>query len=323
MKLLEVRNLHITFDTPQGPLRAVRGVSFELQEGECLGLVGESGCGKSVTALSLMGLLPPIAHLEGDVFWKEENITKWNKTQWQNFRGAEAAMIFQEPGRSFDPLTTVESNFRETFLAHKPNMSKSEIHKATLELLEQVKIPEPLRRLKNYPHQFSGGMLQRLMIALALAHRPRLLLADEPTTALDVTIQNQIIQLLKELQQQYRLTIIFITHNLALLKNFAHRILVLYNGLVLEEGSTEDLLHHPRHPYSQLLIDSLIKRGDRHENRPLPATQGQPPDPLLTLPGCPFATRCPLKEEACTESLPELENQLRCLVVNRGNHARG
>ncbi len=321
MKLLEVKNLQVSFHTSQGKLRAVRGVDFDLEAGECLGLVGESGCGKSVTALSLLGLLPGIAEVQGEILWQGQKVTQWDQKKWRDFRGKEAAMIFQEPGRSFDPLTTVEANFREALLAHRPEMPKAEIRRVTLDLLYQVKIPDPERRLGNYPHQFSGGMLQRLMIALALVHRPSLLLADEPTTALDVTIQNQIIQLLKELQQNYRLSIIFITHNLALLKNFAHRIIVLYNGLVMEEGATDELLYRPRHPYSRLLLDSLIKRGDRHESRPLPSVQGQPPDPLLVVPGCPFAARCPLREDACEQSLPELKNRLRCAVINRGEHA--
>jgi len=321
MKLLEVKHLKISFETHQGTLHAVRDFSFDLYEGECLGLVGESGCGKSVTALSLLGLLPNTARVEGQILWRGQGVLSWNQVQWQSFRGSDAAMIFQEPGRSFDPLTTVESNFRETILAHHPKESKEEIRRRTLEMLQQVRIEQPEKRLKNFPHQFSGGMLQRLMIALALVNRPRLLIADEPTTALDVTIQAQIIQLLNNLKNELKLSIIFITHNLALLKGFAQRIIVLYNGLVMEEGDTEQILKSPRHPYTQLLIQSLIRRQDRHEFKTFPEIQGQPPDPLRLLPGCPFSTRCSLKQPGCEQHLPELKNNLRCSVINGKDHA--
>lgn len=321
MRMLQVNGLHVDFDTHQGKLEAIRELSFELEEGECVGLVGESGCGKSVTALSLLNLLPPTAKISGDIRWLGESVSGWDHRRWRNFRGAEAAMIFQEPGRSFDPLATVEANFREVILAHRPETPRHRIRDIALEHLHAVRIPEPERRLRNYPHQFSGGMLQRLMIALALVHRPKLLLADEPTTALDVTIQNQIIQLLKDLQRDYRLAIVFITHNLALLNGFARRVLVLYNGLLVEEGSTQEILTRPRHPYTRLLLSSLIRKGERHEERPLPPTQGQPPDPLHPLPGCPFHPRCPLREPVCDRELPAWADRVRCHVVRRRDNA--
>lgn len=320
MNLLSLSNWRITFRTAHGDLRAVRGLDLQIAEGECVGLVGESGSGKSVTGLSVLDLLPPTARTEGRRLWQGEDTSTWSAQRWRDFRGREVAMIFQEPGRSFDPLTTVRQNFRETLLAHQ-KLSPEEVQRRTLELLHEVRLPDPEKRLDNYPHQFSGGMLQRLMIALALAHRPRLLIADEPTTALDVTIQAQIIRLLKTLQREHRLAVLFITHNLALLRDFVDRIVVLYGGLAMEEGPAEEILARPRHPYTHLLLSSLIRPGERHEERTLPESTGQPPDPLDPPPGCPFQPRCPLAQESCARGVPAWRKRLRCRVVNGDDDA--
>ncbi len=321
-ELLRIENLSVDFTTSQGNLSAVRQFNLSLSEGECLGLVGESGSGKSVSATAVLGLLPASARLSsGKILWKGEDQAGWDAHRWRSFRGLEVAMIFQEPGRSFDPLATIGANFKETLLAHHPHVPKNEIHQRTLQLLGEVRIPDPENRLGNYPHQFSGGMLQRVMIALALANSPQVLIADEPTTALDVTIQAQIIDLIKSLQKSRKLSVLFITHNLALLDRFADRITVMYGGLQMEEARTDTILKTPLHPYTNLLLDSLIRPGDRPGNKVFPESQGYAPDPLRLPLGCPFASRCPLAEELCSAAIPEWKQGVRCRRVKEGHHA--
>ena len=227
-------------------------------------------------------------------------------------------MIFQEPGRSFDPIYSIGRSLAETLRAHNPELEDAEIHRRSIQLLEEVHVTNPERRLENFPHQFSGGLLQRIMIAHALASDPRLLIADEPTTALDVTIQAEIVQLLLELRRSRNLAILFITHNLALISGFADRIVVMYGGLVMEQGRTTEVLQRPRHPYTAGLLRSLVPFGAHHRDVALTILSGSPPDPTRPEPGCPFAPRCELVQDACRLEVPALREEngveLRCIV---------
>jgi peptide/nickel transport system permease protein len=322
--LFAVRDLKINFSTPAGILQAVRGVSFSLHTGELLGIVGESGSGKSVTALALLNLLPGNGEVKGgDILFKNDPVLKYNKQDLRSFRGGSTGMIFQEPGRSFDPLFSVGKCFEETIKAHDPKASKDEIKRRSLSLLREVKIPEPEKRLANFPHQFSGGMLQRIMIALSLASDPAVLIADEPTTSLDVTIQARIVSLLAELKKTRSLAIIFISHDLGLIGSIADNLLVMYTGLVLEYGPAKDVLFHPLHPYSRALIETHPRPGDHYTKKMLATIPGTIPDPHRPEPGCPFAPRCRFVFDACRETLPPLTGRdsgddtshtYRCLI---------
>ncbi|WP_103680720.1 ABC transporter ATP-binding protein [Alkalispirochaeta sphaeroplastigenens] len=318
-ELLAVEALQVDFAVPGGPLRAVRGVSFRLDQGEILGVVGESGSGKSVTAHSILRLLPGNGAITGGkILYRGEDIARLKAEELRRYRGKEAAMIFQEPGRSFDPLYTVGASLSETLRAHAPEISPREARERSIRLLEEVKVPDPARRLDNFPHQFSGGLLQRIMIAHALAAEPAVLVADEPTTALDVTIQAGIIDLLLDLRRKRNLAILFITHNLALVSGFADRLVVMYAGVILEEGPPGDVLSRPRHPYTEALLRGLVPLGAHHRDGPLQGLTGAPPDPLAPEPGCPFAPRCSLVTAECRGGLPpwrrEGESSFRCLV---------
>ena len=305
MRLLDVRDLHIDFATEKGLLHAVRGVDFALEEGEVLGIVVESGSGKSVTAHSTMRLLPPNAqYAGGDVLYKGESVFGYGYERLRGFRGREIGVIFQEPGRSFDPIYSIGKTMAETIRAHEPELTDEEIHEKSIRLLKETNVPFPEDRLSNFPHQFSGGLLQRIMIALALASDPKVLIADEPTTSLDVTIQAGIIDLLIRLKEERNLSIIFITHNLALISGIADRIVVMYAGLVMEQGPTSEVLAAPRHPYTRALLNSILDLGQHYTDTPITAVAGTVPDPLSPDAGCPFAPRCPLAEAACREAIP-------------------
>ncbi len=305
--LVHVRGLEVDFATQRGLLRAVRGVDFSLAEGEVLGIVGESGSGKSVTAHALLRLLPGNGRVAARaLLYRGADVLAMPQQRLQGYRGGDVSIVFQEPGRSFDPIYSIGRALEETLLIHRPELSSQQVRERSLELLREAHVPDPEERLLNFPHQFSGGLLQRVMIALALASDPSVLIADEPTTALDVTIQAQIIDLLLELKERRNLAILFISHNLALVGGIADRIVVMYAGLALESGPAGEVLRRPRHPYTRALLDSLLRPGDHYTAGRLATIPGAVPDPLSSEPGCPFAPRCSLAVEACRAAVPGL-----------------
>lgn len=303
--ILEAKNIHVSFNTYAGEVKAVRGVSFELKPGETLAFVGESGCGKTVTSKAIMRLLQrPFAVIkEGSVLFAGEEVLTMSKKRLRKYRGGEVSMIFQDPMTSLNPTMTCGNQIMETLMLHK-NLKKEEAKKEAIEILRMVKIPDPEKRFKEFPHQMSGGMRQRVMIAIALSCQPKVLIADEPTTALDVTIQAQIFDLLKDLREQLNVAIILITHDLGVVANFADRIQVMYAGQVVERGSTKEIFYEPHHPYTVALLNSVPKiSGDSKEN--LYSLGGTPPDLLLPLNCCPFAARCEYCMPICREMAPQ------------------
>ena len=318
MNLLEINDLKVTFPLRRGKLQALRGLSYTMAEGEILGIVGESGSGKSVSVQALMRLLPSYAQIDGEIIFNGVNVKHLEKKkELPAFRMSHTAMIFQEPGRSFDPLYSMEKTFRETLRLHYPAETDEELKVRAIDLMKEVQIPQPEDRLSSYPHQFSGGQLQRIMIALALAGNPRLLIADEPTTALDVTIQAQIIELLQRLRKTRGMGIIFISHDLDLVARIADRIIVLYGGLMMEEAPSSLIYGKARHPYSRGLLKALPAFGTHYSRDELHTIPGSVPDPVKPEPGCPFAPRCPRAAEACRSAIPALSGEegsrLRCL----------
>ena len=305
--LLDIRDLKVTFPLRRGALKALRGVSYTMKQGEILGLVGESGSGKSVSVQALMRLLPEYTQIEGDILFEGRDVkTLEKKKELPRFRSEKTAMIFQEPGRSFDPLYSMEKTFRETLKLHYPSESEEQLKMRAIALLKEVQIPQPEDRLGSFPHQFSGGQLQRVMIALALAGNPRLLVADEPTTALDVTIQAQIIELLLHLREKRGMGIIFISHDLDLVARIADKILVLYGGLVMEEAPAKTLQKTARHPYSRGLLQALPSFGTHYSSDSLHTIPGSVPDPVHPGAGCPFAPRCSYVQDECLKAVPPL-----------------
>ncbi|MDP3062074.1 MAG: ABC transporter ATP-binding protein [Chloroflexota bacterium] len=305
-QLLDVKELKTYFRTMEGVVKAVDGVSYGLDEGETLGLVGESGCGKSVSALSIMRLIPdpPGKIVGGEVFFEGEDLLKLPNEEMRRVRGRKIAMVFQEPMTSLNPVLTIERQLTEALQVHM-RMDRNASVKRAMELLERVGIPDPARRLKQYPHQFSGGMRQRLMIAMALSCEPRLIIADEPTTALDVTIQAQVLELMKELTNEEGVALIIITHNLGVVARYANRVNVMYAGRVIEKGTSREIYGTPRHPYTIGLLHS-VPRLDQPRKEKLDPIEGQPPD-LVNLPtGCPFKPRCRYAIEKCTNEYPPL-----------------
>ena len=305
--LLEVRNLKVSFRTEDGLVKAVDGVSFTLSEGETLGIVGESGSGKSVTMMSVMRLIiDPNARFEGEVLYRGHDLMKLSQDRMREVRGSEMAMVFQDPMTSLNPVYRVGWQIAEQIRAHE-RTSKQAARSRAIELLASVGIPHPRERVDDYPHQFSGGMRQRVMIAMALSCRPSLLIADEPTTALDVTIQAQILKLIKKLKDDFGSAVVLITHDMGVVADVADRIAVMYAGRVIEQGTKHDLFYDPQHPYTWGLLGS-IARLDRPKPRRLTAIQGLPPS-LINLPvGCAFGDRCPHKFERCSE-VPELADR--------------
>lgn len=304
--LLKIKNLKTRFHTEDGIVNAVNGVSYSMDAGEILGVVGESGCGKSVHALSIMRLIPcPPGNIEsGEVWWDDRDLLKISEAEMRHVRGAEIAMVFQDPMTSLNPVYTVGFQITEALMLHK-NIDKLEARERARELLTLVGIPEAKKRLDNYPHQFSGGMRQRAMIAMALSCEPRLLIADEPTTALDVTIQAQIIDLVVRLQDQLGMAVMWITHNLGVVAELAHKINVMYAGYIIERGDTGDIYKRTRHPYTMGLLGSL-PRLDEAPGTKLISIPGLPPD-LVALPkGCPFYARCTYRVGQCLEEMPPL-----------------
>ena len=290
--LLEVKDLQVSFDTHAGEVQAVRGVTFDLEKGETLAIVGESGSGKSVTSKALMGLIPnpPGRIKNGEIVFEGRDITKVTEKEMQQVRGKDIAMIFQDPMTSLNPTMTIGNQIMEGLIKHQ-GMSKADARKVALELIDLVGIPNPEARLKQYPHQFSGGMRQRVVIAMALACNPKLLIADEPTTALDVTIQAQILELMKDIQQKTEAAIIFITHDLGVVANVADRVAVMYAGKVVEIGTVDEIFYNPKHPYTWGLIASMPSLDGSEEE--LYAIPGTPPDLLKPPKGDAFAPRNP------------------------------
>ena len=308
--LYEVAELAVTFATDRGPLQAVRGVDLEIHAGAVLGVVGESGSGKSVTALALVRLLPPHARATaGRLRFRGEDVAAMRPADLRRLRGGHVGMIFQEPARSFDPIYSIERSLAETLRTHHPDLEPEAVRDRSIELLDEVGIPDAARRLASLPHQFSGGMLQRVMIAHALAAGPELLIADEPTTALDVTVQAQVVELLLRLRAARSLAILFISHDLALVSQIADRILVMYGGLVMEQGPAAMVLDEPRHPYTRALLEAHLELGVHYTDRPLRTIPGTVPDPLHPEPGCPFAPRCALAEARCARAIPPLVDE--------------
>ena len=303
---LSVENLHVTFDLFRGKksikIFAVRGISYKMDRGEILGIVGESGSGKSVSSTAIPGLHGENATVEGKIFFEGTELTSLDKKQLRQFRGKKIGYIFQEPGRSFDPLQNIGSVFEETLRNSNPEITGEECEAKTIELLKEVGLPNPEKRLKNFPHQFSGGQLQRISIALSLAQDCDLLIADEPTTALDVTIQAQIVELLADLRKTRKLSIIFISHNIDLVASLCDRIIVMYGGLIMETGPSKEIIENPRHPYTKALLASSPKFGTSYRNHELHAISGRVTDPAKPEAGCPFAPRCSLASEKCRET---------------------
>ena len=305
--LLSVANLVTEFDTDEGRVRAVDDVSFDLNPGETLGIVGESGCGKSVTALSIMRLLPqPAGHVvSGSVLLRGEELTQASLKRMEKVRGNSIGMVFQEPMTALNPVHTVGRQLTEVLLLHK-DISKDEATRQAVEMLDKVGIPSPDLRMGEFPHQLSGGMRQRVVIAMALACKPSILIADEPTTALDVTIQAQILELIKELQNDMGMAVILITHDLGVIAETSDNVVVMYAGRVAEQGSVYDIFDRPTHPYTQGLLAS-IPRLETVPKAELPIIPGMVPG-LLDLPkGCRFENRCAHRQDACSQSIPPIE----------------
>ncbi|MCR5724172.1 MAG: dipeptide/oligopeptide/nickel ABC transporter permease/ATP-binding protein [Treponema sp.] len=302
---LSVENLSVRFSVQRGSdaveVQSVRGVSFSMKKGEILGIVGESGSGKSVTTTAIPALHPANATVQGHIWFCGTELTALSQKEMRAWRGKKIALIFQEPGRSFDPLQSIGSVFFETFRNSFPSISRSESDARAVELLREVGLPDPENRLKNYPHQFSGGQLQRIGIALALSQDCELLIADEPTTALDVTIQAQIVSLLAELRKKRGLSIIFISHNIDLVAGLCDNMLVMYGGRIMEKGASADIIARPRHPYTQALLASSPRFGMHYTSSRLVSIPGRVTDPAHPEPGCPFASRCQYAKKECTE----------------------
>lgn len=302
--LLDIENLQVSFFTPAGEVKAVSGVSYTLNYGEVLGIVGESGSGKSVSAYTLMGLIAhPGKIVGGSVDFNGHQIEKMTKREFRKMRGSEVSIIFQDPMTSLNPVYTVGNQLAEMLRLHT-TMDQKQREARVMELLELVGINEPKRRMKQYPHEFSGGMRQRVMIAMALACEPKLLIADEPTTALDVTIQAQIMELMVELKKKINMSIILITHDLGVVSDVCDRIAVMYAGKIVEIGSTDDIFYHPKHCYTQGLLRSIPKINEKGRERLIPI-EGSPVDLLNPPAGCPFAPRCEKCMRVCLKAMPE------------------
>jgi oligopeptide/dipeptide ABC transporter ATP-binding protein len=340
-ELLEIRGLTVELPTAQGWVRPVNEVSLQIGAGECLGLVGESGSGKTMFSLALMGLLPVGARVNGDAWLEGEatadnkkiqnqdgpgrvgaatstrkNLTTLTEAEWRVVRGQQIAMIFQEPMTSLNPVMRVGEQVEEAISAHQPKISKAMLRERAIAAMRQAALGEPERRAKQYPHQLSGGLRQRAMIAMALASGPRLLIADEPTTALDVTVQKEILQLLQKLRRELRLGLLFITHDLGVVAQIADRVAVMYAGRIVEEGSAAQVLATPRHPYTQGLL-AASPRLERGKLTPIP---GSVPQLTALPPGCAFEPRCSLRRSDCSIAVPELrkasaQQAARCVLI--------
>ncbi len=316
MALLDIQGLSTVFDTEGGTAKAVDNLSFSLKKGSVLGIVGESGCGKSITSLSILRLVPPPGRIvSGKVIFDGQDLLSLSESKMQGIRGDRIALIPQDPMTSLNPVYTIGEQIIEAIELHQ-NVSKKEARKRAIEVLDQVRIPEAANRIDDYPHQFSGGMRQRVMIAMALSCKPDLLIADEPTTALDVTVQAQILDLMRSIQKDEGMSILLITHDLGVVAEMCDDVAIMYAGSIVEHAPVVDLFKRPKHPYTVGLLNSIPRPGSTR----LTPIDGQPPS-LINLPaGCRFASRCPLVEPKCLEALPPLEEKLpghtaRCVVV--------
>ena len=317
MKLLDVQNLSVIFETELGTAKAVDQLSFSLDKGKVLGVVGESGCGKSVTTLSVLRLITsPGKIISGKILFDSQNLLELNERQMQEIRGNKIALIPQDPMTSLNPVYTIGTQIVEAIMLHQ-KVNKEEARKRAVEVLEKVRIPSAKTRVDNYPHEFSGGMRQRVMIAMALSCEPKLLIADEPTTALDVTVQAQILDLMKEIQKAQGMSIMMITHDLGVVAEMCDDVVVMYAGSAVESATVKELFRNPKHPYTVGLLNSLPKPGSTDRLKPI---DGQPPG-LIDLPdACRFAPRCPLTQDICLQGVPELEEKepgqfARCVLV--------
>ena len=304
-KILEVKDLNVTFHARGQEIRAVRGVSLEVCPGEILGIVGESGSGKSVTMKAVLGILPENASIKAESLkLSGTEMTKLSEEEYRKLRGTQMTMIYQDPMTALDPVMTVGKHMEEVLKRNGGLKSKEEIRKKSIEMLDKVGIPDPQSRLKQYPHEFSGGMRQRVLIAMALACNPKMLIADEPTTALDVTIQAQILDLLQELEEQYHTSIVLITHDMGVVATVCQRVAIMYGGLIMETGTSDEIFYDPKHPYTKALLRAIpsteLKEGER-----LQAIEGLPPSLVNPPAGCPFAERCEYASERCAQQLPE------------------
>lgn len=319
--ILQVKDLHTSFFTDSGEVRAVNGVNFNLAPGKILGIVGESGSGKSVTAYSIMQILANTGKItSGEVLYKGQDITKFDKKQMRGFRGKCCSIIFQDPMTSLNPVYTIGNQLIEAILLHT-DKDKKQAKDRAVEMLELVGVNEPQKRIKQYPHELSGGMRQRVMIAMALACEPDILIADEPTTALDVTIQAQIMELLRELQKETGMSMILITHDIGLVANMADRVLVMYAGQIIEEAAAGELFANPRHPYTRALLDTVPTIRDGVE-RELVSIPGIVPENYDDMTGCRFADRCRYRKPACASPQKDYEfgpgHRARCVVMKEG-----
>ncbi len=325
MSILQIKNLKTSFYTHVGEVKAVRGVSIEVDKGETIGIVGESGCGKSVTMMSVMGLLTENGKVvDGEVLLNGENILTLKEKQMVSLRGNEMAMIFQDPMTSLNPVFKVGNQMTDHLKYHK-KIKQAEADRIAIEMLKLVGIPEPEQRMKQYPHEFSGGMRQRVMIAMALVTQPAVLIADEPTTALDVTIQAQIIEILKGLNEKLKTAIILITHDLGVVADITKRVYVMYGGLIVEQGETTDIYANPAHPYTRGLLNSVPNPLEEAPEKLTPI-EGQPPDLIAPPKGCPFCARCGYAKRICDEQMPEyydLGNGHKCACFLYHEHFKG
>jgi len=306
-KLLDIENLQVEFNTDNGTLRAVDGVSLEIAKGETLGLVGESGSGKSVTSMAIMGLVPdpPGKILDGKICFRGRDLIKEDDAEMSHLRGDRIAMIFQDPMTSLNPFLTIGLQLTEVMYRHDKGVAKIDAWRRAVKLLDDVGITAPDRRMKCYPHELSGGMRQRVMIAMALMMRPDLLIADEPTTALDVTIQAQILDLLTDLQERRGMAVMLITHDLGVVAGHCNRVAVMYAGKIVEHATVDKLFASPRHPYTRGLIESIPRLDEEAETRLTPIV-GQPPDLVNRPSGCPFHPRCRWATDVCRQSYPDV-----------------
>jgi peptide/nickel transport system ATP-binding protein len=328
--MLSVRDLKVHFISEGRVARALDGVSYEVRQGETVCLVGESGCGKTVSALTILGILPqpPAKIMGGNVLFNGQNLLELNQEEMRTIRGRRIAMVFQEPMTSLNPVFTIEDQIEEAIRVHE-NVENEEVRRRCVQILKDVGIPSPEERLKDYPHQLSGGQRQRVMIAMALACNPDLVIADEPTTALDVTIQAQILTLFQELKQKRQMSLLYITHDLGVVANIADRIYVMYAGTIAEQGDALHIFREPRHPYTQGLLASLPSRAKR--GRTLHSVPGAVPDPAYKPSGCSFHPRCPFAIESCRIQFPEMcdyggGHLSRCPVLyerDKPSHGKG
>ena len=305
-RILDIIDLRTRFHIAEGTVYAVNGVSFHLNHGETIAVVGESGCGKSVTMMSIMRLIPipPGEIASGQAFYNQRDLLKLSESEMEHVRGKDIAMVFQDPMTALNPVLTIGRQIGEPLRVHL-GLGNEEIRQHTIDLLEKLGISEPDRHLGDYPHQFSGGMRQRAMIAMSLACMPSILIADEPTTALDVTIQAQIVELVQAIRSSMDMSVIWITHDLGVVAGIADRVLVMYAGFIVEEALVYDLYEDPRHPYTQALLAAL-PRGDHRRGKRLQSIPGAPPNLLVAPTGCPFVQRCQFAFDRCREEMPPL-----------------